>query len=111
MSDLESNIANLRYYALTNINLTPVLKTKITSLITQYDSIKQFEGEDMNKNLNKLEKEVSDFMTTNNILTSYDGGRRRKSTSSSRPRGRRSSKKRGTQRKQKRRQRRGSRRA
>lgn len=110
MTALASNIEKLRDYARTNINLTPVLKTKITSLITQYDSIKQFGGEDMNKNLTKLEKEVIDFMTTNNILTSYDGGRRRKSTSSSRHR-RRSSKKRGTQHKQKRRQRRGSRRA
>ncbi len=111
MTALESNIKNLIVYAQTNTNLTPELKNKITSLITQYNSIKHFEGEDMNKNLNNLEKEVIVFTTTNNILTSYDGGRRRKSASSSHFPRRRSSKKRGTQRKQKRRQRRGSRRA
>ena len=111
-SDLESNIDKLREYVQTP-NLKPELKKEITRLINQYGTIKKLGGEDMNKNMNGLEKEVSTFMTENNIgPVSYEGGRRRKSTSSSsRPRGSRSSKKRGTQRKQKRRQRRGSRRA
>lgn len=110
-SALESNIDTLRKYVQTP-NLEPHLVNSIQLLITKYGNIKQFEGEDMNIYLNKLDKEVSTFMTDNNIgPVSYDGGRRRKSaSSSSRPR-RRSSKKRGTQRKQKRRQRRGSRRA
>ena len=87
-------------------------RNKITTLITQYDNIKQLVGEDVNQNMNPLEKEVSDFMTKNKIEPiQYDGGRRRKSASSSHFPRRRSSKKRGTQRNQKRRQRRGSRRA
>ena len=110
-SALESNIEKLSDYAETNKDLTPELKTAITRLIKQYGTIKKLGGEDMNKNLNGLEKEVSVFMTTIKIgPMAYDGGRRRKSTSSSsRPRGSRSSKQRSTQRKQKRR--RGSRRA
>jgi len=109
-SALESNIDKLRKYAQTP-NLKPQLVNNIKSLITEYNSITQLGGEDMNKNMNVLETAVSIFMTENDIgPVSYEGGRRRKSASSSRPR-RRSSKKRGTQRKQKRRQRRGSRRA
>ena len=112
MSALASNIEKLRDYARTKTDLTDELRNKITTLIRQYDSIKQLVGEDVNQNMNPLEKEVSDFITTNiDISTSYDGGRRRKSASSSHFPRRRSSKKRGTQRKQKRRQRRGSRRA
>ena len=112
MSALASNIKKLRDYARSETDLTDELRNKITSLITQYDSINQLGGEDVNPNMNALETEVSDVMTKNTIEPiSYDGGRRRKSASSSHFPRRRSSKKRGTQRKQKRRQRSGSRRA
>ena len=110
-STLESKINELRDYARAH-DSPPILINNIRELITRYDSIKQLGGEDMNKDMNKLDEAVSKIMTENNIgSVSHGGGRRRKSaSSSSRPR-RRSSKKRGTQRKPKRRQRRGSRRA
>jgi queuine/archaeosine tRNA-ribosyltransferase len=48
-SALESNIDTLRNYIISNDNLKSELKSEITRLITQYNSIKLLGGEDMNK--------------------------------------------------------------